>query len=77
MKMRVDERRVRIRMAEQGINTLEEVGDRSKVATSTMRRMFAGAGWQSGSLEDIALVLECSPLDLLTVKEPGNGKGAA
>lgn len=77
MRMRVDKKTLRIKMVEMGLYSLEELGRRSGVTTQTMRRMFAGGEFESTSVSGIATVLGCSPLDLLTVEEPANGKGAA
>ncbi len=68
MALRVDEQRVRARMVECRIYSVEELARRSDVTSSTLRRMFAGEEFLSTSLTKIATALNCSPFDLLTAE---------
>ena len=68
MGLKVDERKVRVFMADRGIHTIEELAERSGVTSLTIRRLFKGAGFKSDTVQKLADALGCNPLDLLTVE---------
>jgi len=66
--LKVSEREVRIRMAETGIYTIEELARRSGVSSTTIRNLFKGRDFKSDTLHKLARTLKCNPIDLLSVE---------
>jgi DNA-binding Xre family transcriptional regulator len=66
--LKINERNVRVFMADRGINTVEELAKKAGVSSVTIRRLFAGEEFRSSSLHSLAQALNCNPLDLLTVE---------
>ena len=64
-ELKINERTVRIMMAREGINTLEELASRSGVHSDTCRNLFSGSGFRSRTVEQLADALSCNPLDLI------------
>ena len=68
MGLKVDERKVRVFMADRGIYTIEDLAKLSGVSSFTIRKLFKGAGFKSDTVQRLADALGCNPLDLLTVE---------
>lgn len=68
-ELRINERMVRIAMAREGINTMEELASRSGVASSTCRNLFSGEGFRSRTVEQLAAALNVNPLDLIETSD--------
>lgn len=66
--LKVNERTVRVLMADRGIETIRELAERAGVSTVTINRLFAGDEFRSSTLHGLAQALKCNPLDLLTVE---------
>lgn len=64
-ELRINERAVRILMAREGINSLEELARRSGVASNTCRNLFSGDGFRSRTIEQLAATLNANPIDLI------------
>ena len=67
--MRLDERKLRIRMAEMGIRSIEELSRRSGVTRVTIYNMLSGEDYLVETLAKIAKALECNPFDILDMSE--------
>ena len=64
-RLRLNERALKVYMAERGINTKEELARASGISTFTLRRIIGGEDFRLSTLESIADALKCNPLDLL------------
>ena len=65
--LRIDERKLRIFMASKGIDTLQELIEKSGVSYSTLYNVLNGANFRSGTLRDLASALDVNPIDLLLI----------
>lgn len=65
MALRVDELKVRRRMLDVGIRTVEELAERADMTAVTVRRLFKGYAFGSDTLDRLAGALKCHPYDLL------------
>ncbi len=63
--LRVNERMIRIAMAQQGITTIRELSSRSGVSRPSIYKLFSGDAFRSDMVEQIAHVLKVNPLDLI------------
>ena len=63
--LRVNEKAVRVFMANAGIVTMEELGNRTGLTQLTLRRLLAGDPFKSGTIQKLAAALNCNPLDIL------------
>lgn len=68
MKARIDEFKVRQRLkGVEGIDTIQELAKAAELGENTLYRSLKGYNWKSNTLNSIADVLNCNPVDLLTV----------
>ena len=54
---------------EAGITTDKELADRADMSTTTLVSLRKGRPFDSKTLDRLASVLQCNPLDLITVAE--------
>jgi DNA-binding Xre family transcriptional regulator len=69
MSLAVDRRYVRIRMAELGIETFDELVNKSGISLPTIKRLFAGENTTIDTLSKLAVTLEANVTDMLTYQE--------
>ncbi len=66
--LRIDERKLRIIMATRGIDTLQELSEKSGVSYSTLYNVLNGAPFRSVTLQGLAQALEVNPVDLMVIE---------
>lgn len=67
-RFKVNEKAVRVFMAAMGIDTLEKLAEDAGITSMTLRRLFKGdMPFKSSTIESLARVLGCNPLDILIV----------
>jgi hypothetical protein len=64
----IDRLRVVTKMTQCDIPTFQDLAVKSGLNPNTLVRILAGYGWQSGTLTDLAVTLQCHPFDLLVVQ---------
>ena len=65
MAITIDERRVRVFMAQNGIKSDTELYRKADLAVGTFYRVLRGEAFSSDTLGKLAKALNCSPIDLL------------
>jgi len=69
MTLKIDERKLKIMMAREGIDTMERMAELAKVSTKTLYNYCQGEPFRSSVVDRLAWSLNCSPLDLLTTDD--------
>lgn len=67
-KIRLDERRVKVLMAMKGIDSLPELAEMAKMHYNSVYKMVNTGRFSIDSLEALADVLQCNPIDLITTE---------
>ena len=64
-KLIIDRERIDILMRSAEIDTYVELAKRAQLHPNTLTKILKGEKWQSETVEKLASVLECNPIDLL------------
>ena len=67
-KFRLDERRVKVLMAMKGIDSLPELAEKAGMHYNSVYKMVNTGRFSIDSIEAVANVLECNPIDLITTE---------
>jgi hypothetical protein len=76
-KIRLDERKVKVLMAMNGIDTLPELAEKAGMHYNSVYKMVNTGRFSIDSIESLANVLGCNPIDLVTTEGYPDPKSAA
>jgi len=64
-RLRIDRTRVQALMTLHGVDTMQELSERSGVHVNTLTVVLRGGRWSAKTIERLAIALDCNPVDLL------------
>lgn len=67
-KLRLDERKVKVLMAMNGIDSLPELAEAAGMHYNSVYKMVNTGRFSIDSLESLSNVLHCNPIDLITTE---------
>jgi DNA-binding Xre family transcriptional regulator len=67
-KLRLDGRRLKVLMAMNGIDTLPQLAERANMHYNSVYKMVNTGRFSIDSIETLAKVLGCNPIDLVTTE---------
>jgi Cro/C1-type HTH DNA-binding domain len=76
-KIRLDERKVKVLMAMNGIDTLPALAEKAGMHYNSVYKMVNTGRFSIDSIESLANVLGCNPIDLMTTEGYPDPKLAA
>lgn len=76
-KIRLDERRVKVLMAMNGIDSLPELAEKLNMHYNSVYKMVNTGRFSIDSIEALADVLKCNPIDLITTEGYPDPKSVA
>jgi len=67
--MILDKAKIQHRMIDVGIYAFTELAEKADVSQTTLFQAMNSERWQARTVNKLAVTLNCSPLDLITVEE--------
>jgi DNA-binding Xre family transcriptional regulator len=71
MQMVLDEYKVKLRMLQLRMNRYSDLARKAGITDRTVRNVVGTGNWSADTVLKIAVALQCSPLDLITVEQIG------